>query len=291
MNAYLYINFVSGLGDTYTTIMSALQSSIELENFGYNTFLIINTTRNNYLPEHLELDCLFDFSGFKNKVIYNIPLDNEGNPVIQNLKLNKLKQDQNSYSIYVDSIIPELYEYQSYIFGHTEINKLSKRPTCNMDIISLDVKNIADSFIGNFSNIVTLHYRAMDGLGNSEEYVNGRIGRFENFINEHKDKNILVCSNGKLIRDLLKNKHSNVITFNFTYNELELYPCYDIYTKPKFSEDIFIRHSQEILAEMVMIKYSEKILSISPFLSNFVTYGVLNNTHKKDYSELFNHES
>lgn len=291
MRAYVYVNFVSGLGDTYTTILSSLECSMELKNFGYDTYLILNTSRNNYIPENLKLDCLFNFNDFENEIIYNPPLDSEGNPIIDGVNMIRVSQNQTSYIIYVEKYSEYLENYESYIFGHTEINKNSRRPICNTDIVSETVKEIANDFINNYKNIITLHYRAMDGLGNSETYLRNILFRFDEFVKNNKTDIILVCSNGKIIREYLKSKYDNVITFNFTHKDIELYPCYDIYNKDKYSDEVFIRHSQEIMAEMVMIRNSKKILSISPFLSNFVSYGIINNDTGLDYHDFFKHET
>jgi hypothetical protein len=285
MNAYLHIKFVSGLGDTYTTIMSALECSIELENLGYNPHLILNTDRNQYLPPHIKLDCLFDFGGFKNEIIYNPILDNNGFPIIDGISLVKLNQNQSSYLIYVDEYHKILDNYQSYIFGHLEISRNDRRPTCNIDIINHDIKKQAYEFIGHIDDLISLHYRTRDGLGNSEEELMDKLKSFEHFIDVNQNNKVLICSNGKLIKNYLKK--NNIVTFNFTYDNIELYPCYDIYNKSLYSDEVFIKHSQEIMTEMVLMKYSKKILSISPFLSNFVTYGILNNIHNLNYNEIF----
>jgi len=271
--------------------MSTIECANELKEFGYNPHLIINTHRNNYFPSHVKLDCVFDFSDFENEVIYNPILDNDGSPIIDGLKLKRVTQNQTSYLIYVDEYHEGLNNYQSYIFGHTELNISDRRPLCNTDIVNSEIKQMAKDFLGDVDNLVTLHYRATDGLGNTENYVNTNLHRFDEFVENNKEHKILICSNGKLVRDYLVNKYENVITFNFSNNDIELFPCYTFYRGSSHSDEVLIKHSQEIMAEMVMIKYSKKILSISPFLSNFVSYGIMNNVYNIGRSDFFRHES
>ena len=108
MEAYLLIKFESGVGDTYSTLLSAYETSLELQKFGYNTTLVLETRRNVYFSPGTKLDVLFDTSVFQN-VVYNIPTDTSGNPDIAGIfNVKRLPQAQLSYHLYlqIHQLIP-----------------------------------------------------------------------------------------------------------------------------------------------------------------------------------------
>ena len=83
----------------------------------------------------------------------------------------------------------------------------------------------------------------------------------------------------------MRTKHKNVFSPSFTNTTIPFYPCYVRYRQDLTEKD-FVLHAQEITAEMSLYKYCEKIMSFSPFLSNFLTYGIINNQHTQNYPEL-----
>jgi hypothetical protein len=288
MNAYLLINFVSGLGDTYSTILSALEAYKYLQTLGYKTNLVFETRRNWYFPPTVPLDCLYDLTPFEGNVLYNIDWNVHGGPDLEtsyNAKL--LLQNQKSYLIYVDEQIPELNNYQSYIYGHTELHRFKdKKPICETQLLGSEVIVQAEKFVPNTENMVAVHYRAKDGRGEEEADFLKYKHTITTFIEQHKEQRVLVCTNGRMAREILRNMYPNVIALNFTYSDLQMYSPFDPLSN-KHSTEKYIRHAQEIAAEMCLLRYARKILSVSPFVSNFVTYGYLNNIHTGDYNELF----
>lgn len=285
MEAYLLIKFESGVGDTYSTLVSAYEASLELEKFGYNTTLVLETRRNVYFSPEIKLDVLYDLSGFKN-VLYNLRTDITGNPDILGLfNARRLPQQQVSYHIYLDELIPELQDYQSCIFGHPELKHNSRRPVCNTALLSPKVLKIAKTMLPDTSRVVGLQYRAYDMQGDIEHLLDPIRSTVDKYAEVYKDRTVLVSSNGNFLRNYMKTRHSNVLSPTFSNNTIPFYPCY-VKHREDLTEEDFVLHAQEIAAEMSLYMYCEKIISFSPFLSNFITYGIINNQYTKNYTEL-----
>lgn len=285
MRAYLLIIFESGIGDTYSTLVSAYETYLQLQSWGYETYLIFETRKNNYFNKKERLDFLFNLNKFENGVIYNIDWDINGSPDVVNVyKTIQLQQNQKSYRIFVSHKIPELEYYQSKIYGHPEIKHFSMYPNCYRQFLSDDVIEISNNFDIDKSNLVGIHYRPLDGHGDSNVEFEKIRNLLEQFVSGFQDKNMFVSSNGNLIRNYLKNNYKNIFTCNFS-KQIEYYPCYTPHLK-HLSEYDFIRHTQEIAAEMSIFRFCEKIVSLSVFLSNFITYGILNNIHSSKYENI-----
>ena len=288
MRANLLIKFESGLGDTYSTLASALEAFNFLESLGYDTTLVIETRRNVYFSHTHKLDVIFNMTPFKGKVVYNIELDGSGNPDISKIfGTQRIPQHQKSYWVYVDKVIDELNNYESIIYGHPEIKIYNQRPNCELQLLSDEVIKISNKMVKKRNNIIGIHFRPLDLRGNNPEELDKVKQSIHDFIEKNSNKNFLVSSNGTLIRDYLKDNYKNILTPKLTYeNLIPFYPCYT--RNPNLSENDYIRHAREIAAEMSLYRKCEKIISFAPFLSNFMTYGILNNIHTKDYNKLFN---
>lgn len=285
MKAYIVLKFESGIGDNYSATVSAYEASLDLEKLGYDTTLILETRRNVYFSPDTKLDVLYDLSGFKN-ILYNIQMDQNGNPDVVGLfNVEHLQQNQVSYHIYVDEIIPALKTYQSPIYGHPELKHGLKRPYCNTDLLSERVKEIAKSMLPDTTDVVGLQYRAYDMQGDFEDLIAPIKDTVDRYADVYKDKTVFVSSNGNLLRNYMRTKHSNVVSPSFSNTTIPFYPCY-IKHRTDLTEEDFILHAQETAAEMSLYKHCKKILPFSPFLSNFLTYGILNNQHTQNYFDL-----
>jgi hypothetical protein len=234
------------------------------------------------------LDYIFDLSPFKGKIVYNLETDNNGNPNIPKVfGTNRIQQNQKSYWIYLDEVVSELNNFESNIYGHPEIRIFEKRPNCKMDILSSEVIDISNIFLEKSENVVGIHFRPLDMRGDNIEELEKVKKQISEFIQNNPNKTILVSSNGTLIREYLESNYDNIIAPKLTYEKvIPFHPCYT--RDPKFNENDYIRHAREIAAEMSLYRKCEKIISFAPFLSNFMTYGILNNIHTKDYNKLFN---
>lgn len=287
MNANILIKFESGLGDTYSTLVSALETFQILEKHGYETNLVIDTRKNPYFSQEHKLDFLFNLSEFKNNVVYNVPLNKNGYPDIENIfGTKRIVQKQKSYHIFLSEEIDELRSFESNIYGHPEIRNSKKFPNCNVNLLSEEVLKLADKISDNKSNMVGIHFRPLDENGDNESELERIKEHLEFFTKKYHNKNFFVGSNGNLIKNYLSSNLQNLITTKFTYqNIIPFYPCYIVNQKGLKEED-FILHAQEIASEMSFYRNCEKIISFSYFLSNFITYGILNNKHNKIYEEI-----
>ena len=135
------------------------------------------------------------------------------------------------------------------------------------------------------SRVVGLQYRAYDMQGDIEHLLNPIKDTIDKYAEVYKDRTVLVSSNGNFLRNYMKTKHSNVLSPTFSNTTIPFYPCYVRY-RQDLTEDDFVLHAQEIAAEMSLYRYCEKIISFSPFLSNFITYGIINNQYTTNYFEL-----
>lgn len=280
MQAYIVLQSISGLGDQYTSVLSGYQTFLDLKEMGYDVLINWETKTNQYFNKDIPLDCIFDLSVF-DKVIYN-----EEESISKNILLN---QNQRSYRIYVSELVPALENYQSKLYGferyRTNLDSEESYPTFKKQFLSREVLDIASGSIATFltHSLTGIHFRCDDAfhlsdIGQIKKRYVEELNNLNKIIVSNPDILFMVCSNNKKVVDMLSANHINTFKNYFTNRDIPLYYCYE--QQPLDTEDsMYIRHAQEIAAEMSLFAYCSKIIAYNTFPSSFLTYGITHNIH------------
>lgn len=193
MKAYVVVQCISGLGDQYSSLLSASVIKSELDRMGYDVYLLWNV-RSLYMPSDYPLDFLFDLTSF-GPVEYNLE------EAIKK-EYHLLPQIQQSIRIYVSEINLFLQEYQSTFYDHSSFRRLgSNIPIFKKQYLSKEVLEIKNRFLEGKKEIYGIHFRVGDSFLNTpiellEPYRNS-IEEVETFIKENPSTEIMICSKTK----------------------------------------------------------------------------------------------
>lgn len=288
MRAIIVLHSLSGFGDVYSNIYTGYQVYLDLLNFGYEVELLWHYNNVHY-PAHLGMDHIFDQTLFKCNINYTRDVGT------YTCNLTLLPQNQNSILIYVDTISEDLKNYQFETYDHNGFHRnsynllsLKKLPCFNDQFLSKEVLEISKRFIPSETKFKCIHIRTSDETINSpfemaifDPFFSAKLKEIEEFIEKNSESKILICSINKSVKEFFLKKYTNTFSNHFTY-DIDFHYSYASEMK-KYSDDIYITHIKEIVAEMSVLSKCDKIFSICKHLSNFLTYGIAHNQFHKNW--------
>lgn len=279
----IYIICGCGLGDQYTSILTAFQTYNELSNKGYKVKVCWNKN-NPYFPSHISLGMLYDLSPF-NQNIEEFEYTEVNGIMKEFIKL----QNHNVIEVYVrnsDDFIKS-YNIVSYMRSHWYAF-MDKLHTIDRQFVNSQIIRSSENFLLNKDKIIGIHFRTPDDVVNRNvdeilkmDYYGIVLQKLVNFLEKNNDKTYMICSNNEHIKNFIKEKLPNSFSYNFTHN-LKMHNVLN--SHHQLPDEILVEHTKEIMIEMVSFKKCEKIYSVNTFPSNFVSYGIIHNEHNQPWN-------
>lgn len=264
-----------GLGDQYASFITAYNLIPILKKQGYNPKIFISK-EHKYFSVKTPVSVIYNISVFDCEIE-----EMRYSEIMKHLK-DYRKLSFSSIQVWVPFNLTELNNLEYSNITRYNLHNISIHPNIINNFYNKDVFEKAEEFISGKKEIVTLHFRSGDELmtANFDQIIrNGFWGnQFEKsykFIEQHMEFDVMVCSSNPNITKHFCEKYENVFSNKFSYPDLEMHRIYG-YEDTK-DDSIYIEHTKEIMAEMVSMMYSKRILSINHFSSNFILYGILNN--------------
>lgn len=288
MKAILVFYCLSGFGDQYSNILTGHRAYNDLKKLGYNVE-IYWMVRNIYFSSDLPLDYIFNFDYFVKEGVKINYINNESQIPEQYQFVNT---NQSAIKVFVSKVIEELNNYTLPVFDiyryHNNSVKefnLNNLPDFENQFVSQECLKIAKHFLKGKKKVKAIHFRTSDDLNQSnyediikDGYYKERIESGIEFINNNKKYNIMICSNNKSIRDFFVNNFENTFYNKFDF-DFEMHHSYN----RNFGNEENIRHSQQVVAEMVALAKCEEIFTVGKMMSNFLTYAITHNVHHKNW--------
>lgn len=292
MNVYIILQCNSGLGDIYSSLISAYKIKQDFEIYGYSTH-IVWMMNNIYFPPSITLDCIFNLDRF-DKIHYFPYKYFHDAPSQINEHLIEVKQNQNIIKLFVDQVVGNILEYEVDILSHDSLIKNSYRKEIyqklfdeKIEFLTDDILEKKNEYLRDKTNILGAHIRIQDifweedynSLKEKNELYSHYFKVLEEYIQTNDNQEILITSNNMNVIYYLENRYDNVFNKNPNRNtrNCHLYPNLNV------SDDEYIQITKNIVTEMCCFKECRKILRINSYPSSFLTYGIIHNTHHLDY--------
>lgn len=272
-----------GLGDQYTSILSAVHLRDILIEKGYNVMLAWNKN-NLYFSSEISLTNLYDFNSLNSEVFeflsYEIDSIFGGFEKVTKFKTCEVFVKQK------DDFIDNFQEI-SYYRSHWDWCR-DRFIQFDTQFLKNDIIEISNNFLSNKDNFKGIHFRISDDYSHTDvnhiktlPYYGNELIKLEKYLKNHKSELFMVCSNNIDLLSHLSKNHDNIFVNDLTYN-LRRHNLFKNYNGVVENE-ILIDHTKQILAEMVCFRHCEKIYSANTFPSNFVSYGIIHNIHTQPW--------
>jgi len=286
LDVIIFIMCGCGLGDQYTSILTAYHMFSDFNSQGLNVGVAWNKN-NLYFPSEISMEIIFDLSGFNTDIGEYI--HDEIHTTLNDFRrIEKFK----TVEVYVKNKIDfvENYVPTSYSRSHWRYSSGDFKDF-NVQFVQQEILNVVDRLFPKNDSVFGIHFRLPD-LGmilNLDEIkqlhlYGAELKKIENFLTKNTNQLFMVSSNNDNFLNYIKSNFGNVFINTFS-NSLEKHNLYKTYAN-KIDTSILIQHTKEILTEMVMFSKCKKIYSVNTFPSNFVSYGYI---HNKFYKPWFNH--
>ena len=276
---YLDIACGNGLGQVYTNILKCYTSKLKFEDLGYE--VIIGWYNNsNYVSQSILPNFLFDFSQFNCEINYP---DTWHQIFDGKHRYFSFGSDVCVYSDSFDEKIEELHVLFSQIdYKRSALNRLPdlsifKKPFINKNMLDEIFELMKDK-----NKPIGLHYRVPDqNLTSSFDeiisipFYGDNLVYCEKIINENNNRDVLFCTNNLCVQNYLTEKYSNVFVTPFT-SSLIMCNINNSYGN-HLPSDVLIKHTEEILINMISLSFCYEIKSMNTFPSNYVTYAIIHN--------------
>jgi hypothetical protein len=276
MNKVIIVIFCDeGFGDQYASFVTAYNVIPKIKNLGFDIKIFIS-------KEHKYFSLKTPLS-----VIYNLSIfDCE----VEELRWGSIKEKLKDYKlisfsaiqIYVKNNEDILKDFCYDNITRYNLHNLTENPLLIENFYNNEIIDISNNFISNKNKLAVLHFRSGDAFWRSsledvkkDGFWGNQFEKSYNFIESHKDYDVMICSSNRQVVDHFCEKYSNAFKNEFSDNSLNMHRLYG----HDFNEDDrrYIEHSKEILGEMISISHAQKAYSINHFSSNFILYGILNN--------------
>lgn len=272
-----------GFGDQYASFVTAYNVIPKIKNLGLDVKIFISK-EHKYFSLKTPMSVIYNLSMFECE--------------IEELRWGTIKEKLIDYKlisfstiqIYVkknENILENFY-YEN--ITRYNLHNLTEHPKLIENFYNNEILEICNNFVSKRNKIAVLHFRSGDAFWRStledvkkDGFWGNQFQKSYDFIESHKDYDVMICSSNRIIVDHFCEKYTNTFKNEFSNNSLTMHRLYG----HDFVEDDsrHIQHSKEILAEMISISHAQKSYSINHFSSNFVLYGILNNINYTNLRE------
>ena len=275
MKVLIQHNFITGLGDMYTSITQYLDYVNKLNNIGYECELIVSFRENKYSD-------IFEFSEIFNMDVFNVfkkisyikkpILDKNylGLEYVYTSNLHDLRPGQQEWDVFISpKNINE--KYPNYSPYHLLVNNYYPNITPKFNDEIYKKEKLFLNKINSDYNF--FHIRMNDGkLLNDDDYT--MLNNFYKKIIDTKEI-FHIGSNNQQVIKFFKNL-KNIIVYDFKIKN-EYDNDYGYFLSQTMTREDSIDRIKNNITEMVSIKNAKKIYQYSEisWISNFLFYGML----------------
>lgn len=278
MNDVFIIIFCDeGFGDQYASFLTAYNVIPKIKNLGIEVKIFIS-------KEHKYFSLKTPLSVIYNLSIFDCEIEELRWGVIKEKLIDYELISFSSIQIYIKKNKNILKDFSYENITRYNLHNLMDSPKLIENLYNNEILDISNNFVLKKNNIAVLHFRSGDAFWRSsledvkkDGFWGNQFEKSYDFIESHKDYDVMICSSNRQVVDHFCEKYSNTFKNKFSNESLNMHRLYG----HDFIEDDhkYIEHSKEILAEMISISQAKKSYSINHFSSNFVLYGILNNVN------------
>lgn len=288
MKVIIQHNFNTGLGDFYSDLCQIIDTCTPLKEKGYEIHFKISLQKNKYLnypffKEIFDEETINFFDSVEETPWSDTRRTIDGCDYYASIH-NPQDPGIHHWDVFIDE---KDVKINMEIYDANKVNNLNRLPKCRPNF-NREILEMAENFSKTLpEDYQFLHVRIHDN-------ANANVDKYLNLINDIKtylDKTGIKChlgSNNKFLLNQLI-EHPNIFTFDFDYfekldNDMNSFWFWGGNLQQKSDNPILIERVKKILAEMISIKNSKRIILYSDmnWISNFLFYAMVNSESRKE---------
>ena len=201
-----------------------------------------------------------------------------------------MNSDRKYMDVYCEKAPKPLLQYNPKRFGYTHFYEFGNDSILDQTFLRKDIIELSnDKFKELGDEFLVAQFRANDMLFDEKidfflNKENGHLDGIKNielFVQNNRNKKIIVTSPNVNVAKYFNDKYDNVFRHEYKNKNLRLHNVYDSYTERKL-DSMYIEHAKEILSEMFIFSKSIGMRCINTFRSNFLLYGLVHNIHHRN---------